>query len=142
MRKSMNKNFPNLSLRSLKTRCLKGFKKGTDYSIKKQMLSELLEEGVQKFNIKYGVVGSKIVLTIDNCATYPHMESLKWIKLIFFLRNITSHTAVIDQHVTLALKAKFYSLAVLKLRGRLYGEFQSGLKYSVRSAGLNFVSTI
>ena len=73
MRKSMNRNFLYLSLGSLKTRCLKGFKKGyvdTDYSIKKQMSSELLEEGVQKLNIKYGVVGSKIVLTIDNCATH------------------------------------------------------------------------
>ena len=69
----MNRNFLYLSLGSLKTRCLKGFKKGyvdTDYSIKKQMSSELLEEGAQKLNIKYGVVGSKIVLTTDNCSTH------------------------------------------------------------------------
>ena len=69
------------------------------------MSGELFEDCVHEFDRKPALSKRKIALIIDNCTTHPHVENLKWVKLIFLPPNTTSHKQPMDQGITRALKA-------------------------------------
>ena len=82
---------------------------------KSWMSGELFEDWVHELDRKFAASKRKIALTIDNCTAHPHVENLKWIKLIFLPPNTTSHTQPMDKGIVRALKTKYRSLAVSKL---------------------------
>ena len=71
---------------------------------KSWMSGELFEDCVHEFDRKPAVSKRQIALIIDNCTAHPHVENLKWAKLIFLPPN-TSHKQPMDQGINRALKA-------------------------------------
>ena len=61
------------------------------------MSGELFEDWVHKLDRKSAVSKRKIALIIDNCTAHPHVENLKWVKLIILPPNTTSHIQPMDQ---------------------------------------------
>ena len=79
------------------------------------MSGKLFKGWVHDLDRKFAVSKRKIAFIINNCTVHPHVESLKWIELIFLPPNTTSHTQPMDQGIIRGWKGKYRSLAVRKL---------------------------
>ena len=62
---------------------------------------------MKEYERKFAAQERKITLVVDNCTSYPIVDGVKAIELIFLPTNTTSKTDPIDQGVIRNLKA-FY----------------------------------
>ena len=66
---------------------------------KSWMSGDLFEDWVHELDQKFAISKKKIALIMDNCTAHPHVENLKWVKLIFLPPNTISHSQPIDQGI-------------------------------------------
>ena len=69
------------------------------------MTSSIFEQWLRKLDNELTRKVRKIILFIDNCAAYPHVEGLQSIELAYLPPNSTSEIQPCDQGIINTLKA-------------------------------------
>lgn len=93
--------------KSQKPRCFKNIKKlPVKYRANKKawMVSDIFEKELKLWDEELAKKNRKICLLLDNCTAHPHVNGLKFIKLVFLPANTTSVLQPMDQGVIRSLK--------------------------------------
>jgi hypothetical protein len=76
------------------------------------MISEIFKKWLVSWDMELQLKLRKILLVLDNCATHPHLDSLKNIQLEFLSPNITSLIQQVDMGIINNLKTIYRSKLV------------------------------
>jgi hypothetical protein len=94
------------------------------------MTSEISKKWLMSWDAELQWIWRKILLVLDNCAAYPHLDSLKNIQLVFLSPNTTS----LIQPMAIGMIKHLKTYTTTKLLKYILEAFQENLLTSSSTA--------